>query len=139
MIVLFFKRITNAYTHSSRIANSAELGRQIRLNGDKDRLLIDKGALLENKRPLFDNKCHLLRNTWHLFTGDDLLDVVEFVEGFEGGEVVDVEAQDFIADLAEDGVIELEEGELHAFAGSGDFGSGFANGANGSIFGFELL
>jgi hypothetical protein len=30
----------------------------------------------------------------------DLLDVVEFVKCFEGSEVVDIEAEDFIADLA---------------------------------------
>ena len=36
------------------------------------------------------------------------------LRGLEGGEVVDVEVEDFVADLREDGVVELEEAELHA-------------------------
>ena len=39
----------------------------------------------------------------------NFLDVVEFVEGFDGREVVDVETEDFVANLAEHGVVELEE------------------------------
>lgn len=75
-------------------------------------------------------------NCFTLFSGYDFLDVVKFVEGFEGGEVVDVEAEDLIAHLAEYGIIELEEGELHAFARGGDLGRGFAYGTYLGILGF---
>ena len=40
------------------------------------------------------------------------LDVVQFVQGFQGREAVDVEAEDFIAHLGKDGVVKLEETEL---------------------------
>ena len=56
------------------------------------------------------------RGVWGLLPRHDFLDVVELVERFEGREVVDVETQDFVAHLTEHGVVELEEGELHAFA-----------------------
>lgn len=39
---------------------------------------------------------------------------MEAVEGLHRGEVVDVEVGDFVADLREDGVVELEEAQLHA-------------------------
>ena len=48
-------------------------------------------------------------NCFTLFSGYDFLDVVEFVEGFERGEVVHIETEDFIADLAQYRVIKLEE------------------------------
>ena len=51
------------------------------------------------------------------FSGDDFFDVVEFVEGFDGGEVVDIGVEYFVANLREYGVVELEEAELHAAAG----------------------
>jgi len=34
-----------------------------------------------------------------LFPRDNLLDIIELVEGFEGGEVVNVEAEDLITNL----------------------------------------
>ena len=74
-----------------------------------------------------------------LLSGDDLLDVVKFVEGFEGGEVVDVKAEDLVADLTEHGIVELEERELHAFARGGDLGRGLAYGTYLGVLGFELL
>ena len=51
-----------------------------------------------------------------IFSFEDFLDVVEFVEGFNGCNVVDVEREDFVADLGEYGVVELVERELHTFA-----------------------
>ena len=46
---------------------------------------------------------------WGLFAGDDGFDVVEFVECLHWGEVVDVEVENLVADLAEHRVVELEE------------------------------
>ena len=43
------------------------------------------------------------------FAGEDAADVVELGEGFEGGEVVDVDAEDFVAHLLQHGVVELEK------------------------------
>ena len=42
-------------------------------------------------------------------SGEDGADVVELVEGRHGGEVVDVEVEDFVAQLSEHRVVELEE------------------------------
>lgn len=67
-------------------------------------------------------------NCFTLFSGYDFLDVVEFIERFEGREVIDVETKYLIPHLTEHWVIELEEGELHAFARSGDLCRGLANG-----------
>ena len=39
----------------------------------------------------------------------DALNIVEFVEGFQGGEAINVETQDFIAYLSEDGIVKLEK------------------------------
>ena len=44
-----------------------------------------------------------------LLAGDDGFDVVEFVECLHWGEVVDVEVENLVADLAEHRVVELEE------------------------------
>lgn len=46
--------------------------------------------------------------------GDEFLDVVEFEEGFERGERVDVDVKEFVADFQEGGVVELDEAELVA-------------------------
>lgn len=62
-----------------------------------------------------NRKCfHARKRCCFLFPLDNLLDVVELVEGFEGGEVVDINAQYLITYLAEDGVVELEEVHLEA-------------------------
>ena len=60
-----------------------------------------------------------------LFPCEYSLDAVEFVEGFDGRQAVDVQTEDLVADLAEYGVIELEEGELHVvrLGEVADFGS----------------
>ena len=47
-----------------------------------------------------------------LLSGEDFLNVVELVEGFDGGEVVHVDAQELIADLFEYRVVKLEEAKL---------------------------
>ncbi len=44
---------------------------------------------------------------------------MEAVEGLDGGEAVDVEVEEFVADLCKDGVVELEERQLHAVGGGG--------------------
>ena len=43
------------------------------------------------------------------FAGDDGADVVKFVECRHRGKVVDVDVDDFIADLSEHRVVELEK------------------------------
>lgn len=48
---------------------------------------------------------------------DDALDVVQFVQGLQWGEVVHIQVQDFISDLAQHRVVQLEETELYAFLG----------------------
>ena len=53
------------------------------------------------------------RVVWHSLTSEYALDAVEFVEGFDGGEAVDIKTEDLVANLTEDGVVELEETELH--------------------------
>ena len=45
--------------------------------------------------------------------GEDSFDAVEFVQGFDRGEAVDVETEDLVANLAEHGIVELEETQLH--------------------------
>ena len=50
----------------------------------------------------------------------DGFDIVEFVEGGHGGEVVDVDVEDLIAELSENRVIELEERELYPLCTVGD-------------------
>ena len=77
----------------------------------------------------------LFFNSRHLFTRYYFLDIIKLVEGFEGREVIHVEAEDFITDLAEDGVIKLEERELYTFARGGDFCGGLTNGAYLGILG----
>ena len=49
-----------------------------------------------------------------LFSVNDFLDLVQFVERLQRSEAVDVEILDFVTDLAEHRVIKLEETELHA-------------------------
>lgn len=51
-----------------------------------------------------------------LLSLEDVLDVIELVECLHGGEVVDIELQDLVAYLCENGVIELEKVELCAIA-----------------------
>lgn len=48
-------------------------------------------------------------NSRALLASEDGADVVELVEGGHGGEVVDVDAQQFVAHLGQDGVIKLEK------------------------------
>ena len=48
-----------------------------------------------------------------LFPCEDALDAVEFVEGFEGGEAIDIQTENLVANLTKDGVVELEERKLH--------------------------
>ena len=58
----------------------------------------------------------LIRQEWlkgWLFSLEDFPEGGEFVEGLERGEVVDVKAEQLVTDLAQDGVVELEEAELH--------------------------
>jgi len=44
-----------------------------------------------------------------LFSAYNLLNVIELIEGFEGSEVVDIEAENLVTNLTEHGVVELEE------------------------------
>lgn len=48
-----------------------------------------------------------------LFAEEDFAEGGELVEGLERGEVVDVEAKELVANLAEDRVVQLEKAELH--------------------------
>ena len=64
-----------------------------------------------------------------LFPFDDFLYLAQFVEGFEGGEVVDVDAEYLVAHLCQHGVVELEDVHLQPFAAVGDGGGGSADGA----------
>ena len=81
----------------------------------------------------------LFFNTRHLFARDYFLDVVELIQSLKGCEIIDVEAQDFITDLAEYRIIKLEEAQLHAFARSGDLCSRLTYAAYLGILGLQLL
>ena len=48
-------------------------------------------------------------------SSDNFLDFIEFVESLDGCQVVDVQPEYLVANLAEHGVVELEERQLHAF------------------------
>lgn len=61
------------------------------------------------------------------FAGDDGADVVEFVECRHRGKVVDVDVDDFIADLSEHRVVELEKRQLYACAFTGNCREVFAD------------
>ena len=63
------------------------------------------------------------------FAGEDLAEGVEAVEGLDGGEAVDVEVEEFVADLCQHGVVELEERQLHAV------GWGVSGGNRGGVGG----
>ena len=70
----------------------------------------------QNKAPWAMKQCCLIertvllnRNSRGLLSTDYFFDVVEFVQGFDRRQVVNVEAQDFVAYLHEHGVVELEE------------------------------
>ena len=73
-----------------------------------------------------------------LFPGDEVLHLVEDVEGFEWGEAVDVGVEDAVAYLSEHRVVELEETELHAFAALADLDGGLGD-AVVAVAVFELL
>ena len=45
-------------------------------------------------------------------SAEDSFDVVQLIEGLQGGEVVDVQIEDLLSDLGQDGIIELEEAKL---------------------------
>ena len=64
---------------------------------------------------------------------------VELVEGFYGGEVVDVETYDLVSYLTKDGVVQLEEAELHSLAALGYGCRRLACTAHSGIVGFEFL
>ena len=51
-----------------------------------------------------------------LFKSGQFLDVVQFIQGFQRGEIIDIEVFDFVADLFEHRVVELEKAELNSFA-----------------------
>ena len=62
----------------------------------------------------------LCSNDRKLFAFQDFLDIVEFVEGFKRRQRIHVKMENFVAYLAQDGVIELEETQLlHTFVGTG--------------------
>ena len=46
------------------------------------------------------------------FAGNDGLDAVELVQGFERGQVVDIKMKNLVTDLAKHRVFKLEETEL---------------------------
>ena len=71
--------------------------------------------------------------------GEDALDVVEFVKGLDGREVVDVDGEDFVADLAQDGVVELEDGQLIARAAAGHVAQVLGDRLVVTAVGLELL
>ena len=49
-------------------------------------------------------------------SGYYLLYLVELVQGLDRRKIVDVEVQNLVANLRQDGVVELEEAQLHALA-----------------------
>ena len=54
-----------------------------------------------------------------LFTFHYSLDVIQFIECFERREVVHIKMEDFVTNLTQHRVVELEEGELRRSIGNG--------------------
>src|SRR3712207_1068522 len=75
-----------------------------------------------------------LRSSFQYF-----LDVVELVEGLDGGKPVDVELKNLVTNLGQHGVIELEEAQLHATPMVGYLGSvGSSGTSHAGIVGLQL-
>lgn len=70
---------------------------------------------------------------------DDLLDVVELVERFHGCEVVDVQSEDLIANLRENGIIKLEDAQLGAFSLLYMLHVGLADRSHFRVVGLQLV
>ena len=81
-------------------------------------------------------------NDWFLsffLAREDALDVIEFVEGLDGGKVVDIDGKDLVAYLAQDGIIKLEDGQLIARAAAGNIAQVLGQGVVVAVVGFQLL
>ena len=73
------------------------------------------------------------------FAGDDRFDVVQLVEGSHWREVVDVGVEDFIANLAQHRIVELEKRQLHAALPCIAHFAEVSSGVGARIVGFQLL
>ena len=64
---------------------------------------------------------------------------MELVQGLDGGEVVDVDGEDLVADLGQHGVVKLEDGQLVARAARCHVAQVLGQGRVVAAVGLELL
>ena len=103
-----------------------ELNNSWRLSAilDSNRLLTPRGMDVLGMHVAHETETHQQQSGYNqdsfhhnkLFPTDNLLDIVELVEGFEGREIVHIKAENLVTDLTKHRVVELEERELHTFA-----------------------
>ena len=84
--------------------------------------------------------CSLFNALSHpLLPPHNLFYLIQFIQGFDRGKIINVKRENLIPNLTENRVVELEERELHTFTGGCNFRRRLANSTYLGIIRLQLF